>query len=554
MRRYWLAVLLCACAVLAHVQAQDLHLARLDADPPATDVVSGAIDGQFRAVAGPVLLQPDKQVHWWRVTASGAVGTARQPHLVLRSPYLHRFEIWLPGQAPLQRSLIGRDSDRHFSTRSIAIALPQGLARDAAVYLRVQSLASTPIPVAVESLESVHQRDLAHVTWRTAVLSMMAMLSVLALGLWVGVGDRSYQYLFLTLVAQTAYLWCIGGEIRAWPWLADLFSQDLRAIRFVTLLAALASSNFVAYYLSLPQRQPWMARVLRACNAAMIALMAACLFSAAEIISALGNIVLLVTMPSLFIAGVIGAWRRQREAYFVLLSWTPMVMVAVARVGELQRWWPFSLWMEYWIPICCVMSSLVLMTGVTYKIQQLRQDRDRATELATFDALTGALSRPMVETQLAALIEAGNREHRPLSVVFFDIDHFKRINDQHGHRMGDQALRIIVKRVRNRLREQDLLGRYGGDEMIAVLPGTDGQQAEIVAEHLREAVNCRPLSVDGTTLVLSLSLGVAEWFPGERADHLIERADAALYASKSAGRDRVTRYRPTTLQTEGAMT
>ncbi len=554
MRCYWLAVLLCAMSAWAHAQEM-LHLARLDTDPPAAHVLAGQLDRHFRAMPGPLLLQPDKQVHWWRLTASAAVGAQQQPHLVLRSPYLHRIEIWLPGQtAPLQRSLIGRDSDPRFSTRSVAVPLPQGLARDVPVYLRVQSLASTPIPISIEPLQSVHRNDLSHVIWRTSVLSMMVMLSLLALGLWAGIGDRSYQYLFLTLIAQTVYLLCIGGEIRAWPWLAERFSEDLRAIRFVTLLAALASSNFVAYYLNLAQRLPWMARLLRACNAVMIALMVASLFSAADVISLLGNFVLLVTMPSLFVAGVVGAWRRQRESYFVLLSWTPMVMVAVVRVGELQRWWPFSSWMEYWIPICCAMSGLVLMTGVTHKIQQLRRDRDRANELATFDGLTGALTRPAVDERLATLIESAGRDRRPLSVVFFDIDHFKRINDQHGHRMGDQALRIVVKRARNRLRAGDLLGRYGGDEMIALLPATDAAQAEAVAEHLREAVNCRPLSIDGVALSLSLSLGVAEWMPGESAGHLIERADAALYASKAAGRDRVTRHRPITIHPEGAMT
>ncbi|NUT17134.1 MAG: diguanylate cyclase, partial [Cupriavidus sp.] len=437
---------------------------------------------------------------------------------------------------------------------SIVYPLPGGLARGEPVYLRVHSLASTPIPLSIEPLELVHRNDLAHVTWRTSVLSMMAMLVLLSLGLWVGIGERSYQYLALTLAAQSVYLLCIGGEIRAWPWLADRFSEDLRAIRFFTLLGALASSNFVAYYLSLRQQQPRLARVLRVCNVAMVALMAVSVVSDADIISLLGNIVLLVTMPGLFVAGVIGVWRRQREAYFVLLSWTPMVTVTVLRVGELQRWWPFTLWMEYWIPLCCVMSGLVLMTGVTYRIQQLRRDRDRANELATFDRLTGALARTAVEERLAAQIALATRHGRPLSVVFFDIDHFKRINDHHGHRMGDQALRIVVKRARNRLRADDLLGRYGGDELIALLPDTDGIRAEAVAEHLREAVNCRPLSVDGTTLSLSLSLGVAEWMPGESAEHLIERADAALYASKSAGRDRVTRHCPTTPQMEGAMT
>jgi diguanylate cyclase (GGDEF)-like protein len=137
-------------------------------------------------------------------------------------------------------------------------------------------------------------------------------------------------------------------------------------------------------------------------------------------------------------------------------------------------------------------------------------------------------------------VELAHVRGMPLSVVFFDIDHFKRINDEHGHPVGDQSLRLVATRTRGKLRKHDFLGRYGGDEMLVILPGTALDDALTVAEHLREAVNNRPLTIDGRVIDTSLSLGVAQLGVGETFERLLERVDTALYSSKSAGRDRVT--------------
>jgi len=122
------------------------------------------------------------------------------------------------------------------------------------------------------------------------------------------------------------------------------------------------------------------------------------------------------------------------------------------------------------------------------------------------------------------------------------IDRFKGINDDFGRRVGDSCVKIIALRTRNRLRTYDLFGRWGGDEVLVLLPDTRLGEALGVAENLRSAVNCRPLSIDGHLFDASLSLGVAQLGEGETAEQLLERADAALYSSKSAGRDRVTAH------------
>lgn len=170
--------------------------------------------------------------------------------------------------------------------------------------------------------------------------------------------------------------------------------------------------------------------------------------------------------------------------------------------------------------------------------QKLREGNERLTELAATDDLTGLLARRFLESHLRGLTAAAERHGRPLSVVMIDLDNFKEINDTHGHPVGDVVLRAAVNRLRSRLRQEDLLGRWGGDELILVLPDVGLRGALTAAEALRRAIAETEVTVDGQRIPITVSAGAAAW-SGETADELIERADAALYEAKAAGRNRV---------------
>lgn len=547
-RRRWQAVAVwLGMLVAAAAPAQSLQLSRLDADPLPVQVLAGDFDGRFVAVSDLSMRELSRAPRWWRLTAKRDYPAGAQPQLVLRSPHLNKVEVWLPGSPlPLRRELL--DADRSNSTRALVVPLDHGLAAGESLYLRVQSLTPLPMTAAIEPLAMVHRKDMAHVAWRTAVLTTMSVLAILAFGFWAGIGERSYLMLSLTLLAQLLYLVSYGGEARSIPWLSILVSDDPRVGRMFGLIAVLASNAFLAYYLSLRQTQPALMRVLTACNVAIGLLMLVTLTTVAPLVAVAANLVLLTGFGIVLTAGAIGAWRRQREAYFLLLSWSPVFVLTALRFAAVLGWWGNPEWMDYAFPVGFALGGLVLMIGLSDKLQQLRRDRDQASRQATYDALTGAMTRPAIEARLKTAVESAHKSRRPLSVVFFDVDHFKRINDEHGHRVGDQTLRIISLRTRNRLRTYDLFGRYGGDEILVVLPDTQLREALGVAENLRSSVNCRPLSIDGKLLAASLSVGVAELLHEETAEHLLERADAALYASKSAGRDRVTGHNATRVQ------
>ena len=129
---------------------------------------------------------------------------------------------------------------------------------------------------------------------------------------------------------------------------------------------------------------------------------------------------------------------------------------------------------------------------------------------------------------------------RPLSIALVDVDHFKAVNDQYGHGIGDMVLAEVARRLRGAIRGGDLLVRYGGEEFLAVLPKADAGRAWEVGERMRQRVCERAFDVgDGLALLLRISVGIAQWRIGENMPVLIERADDALYGAKQRGRNRV---------------
>lgn len=158
--------------------------------------------------------------------------------------------------------------------------------------------------------------------------------------------------------------------------------------------------------------------------------------------------------------------------------------------------------------------------------------------LATIEQLTGLLNRHTFEKFLARVLNRVRRKNSSLALIMLDIDHFKRVNDNYGHQVGDAVLKDCAKRIRSVLRKEDLVGRYGGEEFIICLPDVDGPNASMIAEKLRRSVEESHLSDLG--LKITISLGIA-MFPvhGKNTHFLIKCADEALYFAKNSGRNRV---------------
>ncbi len=175
---------------------------------------------------------------------------------------------------------------------------------------------------------------------------------------------------------------------------------------------------------------------------------------------------------------------------------------------------------------------------------RLNDAEARIIEMAITDELTGLRNRRYIGQRLREELARSQRHGRRCACILFDIDHFKKVNDAHGHAAGDAVLRGVAVAAKGALRESDLLGRWGGEEFLAVLPETDLAGAGLIAERLRVALEAMRVEFEGRILSATVSLGVVDALPGHDpdardAERMVARADEVLYRAKSAGRNRV---------------
>ena len=163
----------------------------------------------------------------------------------------------------------------------------------------------------------------------------------------------------------------------------------------------------------------------------------------------------------------------------------------------------------------------------------------KVLQYATLDALTNLNNRRQFEVRLKQEIATTKRQKNPLCAMMVDIDFFKKVNDTYGHASGDAVLRTVASIIKEHLRESDIPSRYGGEEFAVLLPYTHIEEAKIVGERLRKAVETTPIPIDKKNINVTISMGLAEFSPQETGEDLFKRADSALYEAKESGRNRV---------------
>jgi diguanylate cyclase (GGDEF)-like protein len=242
-------------------------------------------------------------------------------------------------------------------------------------------------------------------------------------------------------------------------------------------------------------------------------------------------------------------WTVLRERVAPRSAWQPFVVAAVLLVPVVAFTggrWPLPV---LGLTLAMVAWGFMLLHRLSTRMLRLLEDHDHARAAATQakkdserDAMTGALNRSAWRARLEQMVGDGNAASpvRPLSVLFFDIDLFKLINDSLGHGVGDDCLRAVAATVAAELRGGDVLGRVGGEEFAVALPGARRIHAIAVAERIRVAVQGHCRIVGEEVVELTVSIGAAEYLgPDEALDALVDRADRAMYSAKDSGRNMV---------------
>lgn len=186
--------------------------------------------------------------------------------------------------------------------------------------------------------------------------------------------------------------------------------------------------------------------------------------------------------------------------------------------------------------LLCLLVTAIVLTLVSLAIRRYQQ---RIAALATTDVLTELPNRRGFDILAEQALQEALREQSPLCAVLLDLDNFKLINDEHGHLAGDEVLQRFARQLRDKLRQSDILCRWGGEEFILLLKNTDRQAAHDLAEKLRQQCAEQRYAIAGQTLQVTASLGLSQWQPGESLHSLLGRTDRALYRAKQSGRDRV---------------
>jgi diguanylate cyclase (GGDEF)-like protein len=254
------------------------------------------------------------------------------------------------------------------------------------------------------------------------------------------------------------------------------------------------------------------------------------------------NPLLMIGAALLLVAAIVAVARGSRQGWFFLAGWAPLLMLTALTGAQANGAFAESSWLNDAGLAGGAFEAIVLSLGLADRALHLRHDRDEVRILADHDALTNVLNRRAWTERASALLAGG--PPRPISLLFLDLDHFKLLNDRQGHNTGDRALVAVAKALATELRPSDLLGRYGGEEFVAMLDTTMAQQAMQVATRLCRRVHRLEIPIDGESLMLSISIGVAMQIDGDDVESLVERADKAMYDAKLNGRNRVCIHDP----------
>lgn len=508
----------------ASVRAEDPALKAFD--PARLTAFDGGTNGSW------VLLKP-------------ALGHWPPAPLVLEvtTPGLQTLDLYRP-RAAAERANMMRPADGAWPCHGcIAFPIDPAPADGEPLRLHVDAtgVIASAMTFSVRSVAEYQRRDAARLAIASACLATMLAMALIALFFGLRLRDVAFAYYAVFVLGYALIMELQSGYVvdpLGWSALAE--SPRVWG-RLATAASIVAAVLFLDRFAHLARHAPRCRRVLLGYAAAVAALTAlgiAPLESAHAIGRMLINPLLIIGGPLLFGTAIAAAWHGSRYAYFFLAGWTPLLAVTV--LGSLQLYGIADSWT--WSDDAALgagaLEALVLSLGLADRSLALRRDRDHARRLADIDVLTGLYNRRGWTDRVLALDEELRRDGASYSVLFLDLDRFKELNDRLGHEAGDAALRALATVMREELREQDIIGRFGGEEFVVALPGADRLHAARVAERIRARLQALA-AADPADAMRTVSIGAATLHDGETTTALLKRADAAMYAAKAAGRNRV---------------
>lgn len=408
----------------------------------------------------------------------------------------------------------------------LAWQIPPALSPSSPVVLKIEpsETLSAPIRFHLQTRNEFLRQDARWLVFASACFAVMLAMVLMALCFALMLRDVAFAwysgYILCYALIQGVQTGFVFHPLE-WEWLSGM--AVLVGNAAVALSVAFASL-FMMRFCELQRYAPLLRVPIMALAVGMIQLVlmrSSGVSLLVEVAQVLLNPLLMIGAVLLLVAAIVAAVRGSRPAWFFLAGWTPLLLLTAMTSAQVNGALPQLDWLNDASLGGGAFEAIVLSMGLADRALRLRHDRDIVQVLADQDALTGVLNRRAWSERAAALMSTG--APRPIALLFLDLDYFKRLNDERGHHAGDRALAAVAKALTTELRPSDVLGRYGGEEFVAILDGTQAQQAMDVATRLCRRVHRLEIPVSDDDTLLSISIGVAMRCEDDDLASLVDR-------------------------------
>lgn len=501
--------------------------------------------------------------------------------LAIAYPPLDQVDIYLAREGEIVQELRTGDQlpfhRRPIHHRDFVLPLALEAGAEYQLFIRVHTQGALHLPVTLWQPEPFYEQTQHGFALQLIFIGIMSALALYNLLLCLVVRDRAYLwyvvYLVSFLLAQVT-LRGLGFQY-LWPELPALNNFNLPLLLAISLAAV---GFFTHSFLDARQYSRVWSSIILSVGWTGVALAGLSLILPYNLLIALLVVAVTLGAALSFVTGCYLWWKGQPLARLYVIAWSVFLLGNVLYNLEKAGILPYSAFSEHIVQVGTVIQVLLLSLALAQRINLERQQRqqaqehalavqreanerleqrveerteelrkayDKLKEVSQLDGLTQLKNRQFFDQTLEMEWRRNTREHRDISLLMLDVDHFKHTNDTLGHLCGDACLRHLAEICRSRVyRAQDIVARYGGEEFVVLLPCTELVGAMVVAENIRKDIEQGDFHWQGQRIPLTVSIGVASCIPTQShdIDWLIRHADEALYAAKHAGRNRTMIY------------